>query len=786
MPIAERIKQQLIYFFTQTNTPYIGITGRAKKILAIKLFFEFALLFVLALEVNFLGLFGTSIPISKLKNPEFAIASEVYTADSLLIGKYYKENRSPVGFDKIDTTIIKALVATEDVRFYNHFGIDPLASLAVIYYSAQGDNRGGSTITQQLVKNLFKTRKSGARGLLGRVPIMRTVVYKAKEIITAIKIECLYSKNEIINMYLNTVDFGNNSFGIKVACRQYFNTSTDSLKIDQAATLVGMLKAPSNYNPLRKPQASLERRNVVLGQMLKYNIIQSRAYDSLVKLKLNISPKKIDNGNDDNGNYLRVAVSNYLRKWCKENNYDLYADGLKIYTTIDARLQHHAEEAVQEHMRPLQRLFDQHWKNQIPWRDENDKEIPNFIEKLVKRTTAYQQLKKKFGNNNDTIQALLMQPKRMKVYTYAGEKDTTFSSIDSLIYYIKFLNTGMMSFEPTTGYIKAWVGGINYKYFKYDHVKQMRRQAGSTFKPFAYVTAIDNGYSPCDKFVDRAVTINYVENGEKKTWSPHNSDWVFTGREMTLRRAMGKSVNSVTAQVTEKLGWDKVKEYAQKCGITSELKAVPSICLGSNDVSVWEMVGAYGTFLNKGTHTEPMLVTRIYNKKGELIHEFVPETKKVLSEETAWLMLHMFRGGIEEPGGTSQALWGFDVFKNGNEIGGKTGTSSNHSDGWYMGITSQYVTGVWVGASERSIHFRTSALGEGARTALPIFAKYVEHCFNDPKCSFKPSKFPKPFTKITKKYNCPTPWERTDTLRTDSLSNVAGELPVLIDSLGTE
>ncbi|MEQ1916164.1 MAG: transglycosylase domain-containing protein, partial [Gallionella sp.] len=311
----------------------------------------------------------------------------------------------------------------------------------------------------------------------------------------------MYSKNEIINMYLNTVDFGNNSFGIKVACRQYFNTSTDSLKIDQAATLVGMLKAPSNYNPLRKPQASLERRNVVLGQMLKYNIIQARAYDSLVKLKLNISPKKIDNGNDDNGNYLRVAVSNYLRKWCKENNYDLYADGLKIYTTIDSRLQHHAEEAVQEHMRPLQRLFDQHWKNQIPWRDENDKEIPNFIEKLVKRTTAYQQLKKKFGNNNDTIQALLMQPKRMKVYTYKGERDTTFSSIDSLIYYIKFLNTGMMSFEPTTGYVKAWVGGINYKYFKYDHVKQMRRQAGSTFKPFAYVTAIDNGYSPCDKFV---------------------------------------------------------------------------------------------------------------------------------------------------------------------------------------------------------------------------------------------------------------------------------------------
>lgn len=783
MPTLSVIKQYIINFFTQPTSTYIGFSGAKKTHLAITLIAEGVLILVLALEVNFLGLFGTSIPISKLKNPEFAIASEVYTADSVLIGKYYKENRSPVGLDKIDTTIIKALIATEDVRFYNHFGIDPLASLAAVYYSAQGDNRGGSTITQQLVKNLFKTRKAGARGLLGHLPVIRTVLYKAKEIITAIKIECLYSKNEIINMYLNTVDFGNNSFGIKVACRQYFNTTTDSLHIDQAAILVGMLKAPSNYNPLRKPEAALQRRNVVLGQMLKYNIITARAYDSLVKLKLNISPKKIDNGNDDNGNYLRVAVSNYLRKWCKDNNYDLYADGLKIYTTIDSRLQKHAEDAMLEHMRPLQRMFDAHWKGQTPWRDENDKEIPNFIDKLIKRTTAYQVLKKQFPTNDDTIQALLTIPKRMKVFTWKGERDTTFSSLDSLIYYVKFLNTGMMSFEPSTGYVKAWVGGINYKYFKYDHVKQMRRQAGSTFKPFAYLAAIDNGYSPCDKFVDRAVTINYEENGEKKQWSPHNSDWVFTGREMTLRRAMGKSVNSITAQVTEKVGWQKVKEYAQKCGIKSELKAVPSICLGSNDVSVWEMVGAYGTFLNKGIHTEPMLVTRIYNKKGELIHEFVPETQQVLSPETAWLMLHMFRGGIEEPSGTSQALWGYDVFRNGNEIGGKTGTSSNHSDGWYMGITSQYVTGVWVGASERSIHFRTSQLGEGARTALPIFAKYVEHCLSDPKCSFKATKFPKPFTTITKKWNCPTPWERTDTLRTDSLSTAPA---IIVDTLIVE
>ena len=425
-------------------------------------------------------------------------------------------------------------------------------------------------------------------------------------------------------------------------------------------------------------------------------------------------------------------------------------------------------------MKKLQKRFLQQWGKSNPWVDEKGKEIPDFAETVVKRSPVYKSLKQHFKSDNAALDAALNKPKRMKVFTWKGEKDTLFSTMDSVRYYLKFLHSGLMTFDPFSGHIKAWVGGIDYKYFKYEHVKQAKRQAGSTFKPFVYATALDNGYSPCDKIVDKPISIKYTENGIQKVWEPHNSDWEHTGEEMTLRRAMAKSVNSVTAQLTEKVGWEKVAEYAHKLGIVSPLKAVPSIGLGSSDVSVYEMVNAYGTFLNHGLRTEPILVSTITNKSGKIIKEFKPDSKRVLSEETAYLMLYMFKGGMEEPGGTSQGLWEYDLFGNRNEVGGKTGTTSNYSDGWYIGITKDLVTGVWVGASERSIHFKSEGhYGEGATTALPIFGRYMEKVYKDKSTGITQGRFPKPDIKITKPHDCVTKLAaKSDSLATDTLAPI--------------
>ncbi|RIJ36945.1 penicillin-binding protein 1A [Pontibacter oryzae] len=720
--------------------------------------FAVVLLYLLSVEYNLLYLFGASPSLDKLENPRSDQASELYTADGKLIGKYFRENRSPISYSKMSPQLIQALVATEDVRFYEHSGIDPQAIMSAVYGSFKGDARGASTITQQLAKNLYKTRTNDSKGVLGHVPGLNIVISKTKEWLTAIKLEQRYTKEEILAMYLNTVDFGSNSFGIKVASNTFFNTSPDSLKVEQAAILIGLLKAPTYYSPRFNPKNAMRRRNTVLGQMAKYGYLTKTDADSLSQLPL-VLDYSVENHYDGPATYFRGAVADYLQEWCKENGYDLYRDGLKIYTTIDSRIQAHAEAAMEEHMRSLQRRFDNHWKGRNPWVDEKDQEIPGFIEETIKRTAYYHRLKEKYGNDVAAINRELNRPREMKVFTWENdslEKTVTMSPLDSLAYYKHFLHGGMMTMDPFTGHIKAWVGGINFKYFKYDHVKQARRQPGSTFKPFVYVAAIDNGYAPCDKIVDKRITINYVEKGEKKDWSPTNADWEYTGAPMTLRRAMGKSVNSVTAQLTEKVGWETVVKYAHKLGITSPLQAVPSIGLGPSDVSVYEMVGAYSTFPNHGFHTEPMFITRIEDRNGNLVHQFTPKQKKALSEETAFLMMHMLKGGMEEPGGTSQALWEYDLWKQGNEIGGKTGTTSNHSDGWYMGVTKDLVTGVWVGGEDRSIHFRTSQLGEGSKTALPIYGLFMERIYEDQALGYTLGRFPKPTVDINKKYNCTT------------------------------
>lgn len=729
------------------------------------IFIYLVIAFFCALQLNFLWLFGYSPSYADIKKPAQRVGSELYTADGVLIGRYFKENRTPVDFNQISPSVINALIATEDVRFYKHSGIDIQAvGRAVV---GLGQDGGASTITQQLAKNLYRTRYSKSSGLIKHIPLVRTMVSKLKEWMTALKLESNYEKKDIITMYLNTVSFGNNAYGIKTASRVYFDKEAKDLKVNEAALLVGMLKGTNLYNPIKNPDGALKRRNTVLNQMNKYNYLSKDSLTMISNLPLQIKEGKMrDATNDDS--YLRAAVDKYLEEWCKENNYDLYEDGLKIYTTIDSKLQKYAEEAVKDQMRIIQRRFYNVWGNEDPWEDSERKKV-DYPDRAKRNLPIYAMLQKKYNNNTDSIDAYFNKKKEMKIFTYRGEVDTLFSTMDSIRYYGKIMNTGMMTMEPKSGKIKVWVGGIDHKYFKYDHVNQAKRQAGSTFKPFAYLAALESGMSPCDTFVDKPVKIAYQNKGKTEYWEPKNADWSYSYQNMSLRWAMGKSVNTVTAQVTEKVGWDNVVKWANECGIDSKLESVPSVSLGPNDVTVFEMVKAYSTFLNEGVKTDPILVERITDLEDNLIEDFKPKTKRVLTEEIAWLMLYMFRGGMEEPGGTSQALWEWDLFKKGNQIGGKTGTSSDYVDAWYMGITKDLVTGVWVGCDERTAHFRNGETGEGSRTALPIFAKFMEKVYQDPNSGYTYGPFPKPKVEISIKYNCPTPRQQVDTTTVDSL-----------------
>ncbi len=699
-----------------------------------------------------------------------SVSTEIYYADGKLMGRFSKENRTPVEFKSISPNLVNALISTEDVRFYNHHGVDFYSFFTSMLSTAKGDKRGGSTITQQLAKNLFETRKKKSQGLIRHVPMIRTMVSKVKEWFTAFEIERIYNKNEILTLYFNTVPFGNNTFGIKAASLKYFNKTPDALNPAQAAMLIGMLKATSTYNPIKNPDRCTERRNIVLGQMEKYGSISKAEYTADTQQPLNLDLSYVEDESQGDS-YIRRAVEKWLDKWCKDNGYNLYEDGLKIYTTIDPRLQQYAEEAVAEKMKMLQKRFNNLWGNKNPWRDLSGDEIVDFLLKAEQHLPVYKLLDKKYHGDMSQIQQYFDRKKKMKVFSWNGDRDTAFSSADSIKYYTRILNTGMMTIEPSSGKIKVWVGGIDHRYFNYDHVNQSKRQAGSTFKPFAYVTALDNGFTPCDKFTDKPVSIKFMNAGKPDFWQPQNADFHFTYQDMSLRWAMGKSVNSITAQVTEKVGWDKVVEYAHKCGIESPLKSVPSVSLGTNDVSVFEMVRAYSTFLNKGQRIDPILVTKITDQDNNVLAEFTLKSEKVLSEETAWLMLYMFRGGMEEPGGTSQALWEYPgLWKKDNQIGGKTGTSSKYVDGWYMGITKDLVTGIWVGADDRSVHFTTSESGEGSHTALPIFGRFMEKVYADPKSGYTYGQFPKPWSKITKEYDCPSPRLSIDSLETDSLN----------------
>lgn len=714
-------------------------------------------LVVCAVQLNFLWLFGYSPTKKDIVMPSLDVSSELYTADSVLIARYYRQDRDPIPYDSISNNVLNALIATEDVRFYSHRGVDVIGLLGAGMSTMRGNERGGSTITQQLSKNLYRTRYAQSQGLLGSVPGVGLLVTKFKEWMTAFKLESRYGKDEIITMYLNTVSFSNNAYGIKSASLRYFNKMPSQLTAKESAVLIGMLKGTTMYNPIRNPENALSRRNVVLGQMSKEGFLTEAQYQQYKQdsLGLNLNYQEVISANDS---YLRNAVEKWLEKWSQENEMDIYTSGLKIYTTIDSRMQRIAEDAMAEQMQELQSRFDRIWRGQLPWRDKSGEVIPDFLENQARKLSAYKLLMEQHGNDEQAVFDILREERSMEVFTWDGMQTEQLSTMDSLKHYLTMLNTGMMAMDPYSGEIKVWIGGINHNYFKFDHVNQARRQPGSTFKPFAYLAALEAGKSPCDKYQDRPVSIHFVNNkGEKEVWEPKNADWTFSYQDMSLRWAMARSLNSVTAQITEEVGWDKVTETAKKVGIDSPMEVVPSVGLGSNDVSVFEMVKAYATFMNQGKRTDPLLVSKIMNAEGKVIYEPESVQEQVIDPENAWLMTYMLRGTIEEPGGTSQALWEWDLFKDENQIGGKTGTSSDYVDGWYMGVTKDLVTGVWVGFDERSIHFNSSATGEGSKTALPIYAAFMEELYRHPDLGVTFGKFPEPTTPITKSYYCPSP-----------------------------
>ncbi len=697
------------------------------------------------------GWFGGLPSLSALERPDPDLSSELFSADGVSLGKYFRTNRTPVTYDELSPQLINTLLVTEDIRFKQHSGIDLKGLIRAVVGKLTFQFRGGgSTITMQLAENLYRTNSEN-QGSMYRIRGIGQIITKLKEWIIAVQLEKSYTKEEILAMYLNTVEYGSNSFGIKVAAKTFFNKLPSQLDYLESATLIGAVNAPTRYSPILNPENAISKRTELLYNLRKYNIISQEQYDTLKVQPLNLN-YKVDSHNVGPATYFRAQARNFLLNWSKQNGYDLFDDGLKIYTTIDSRLQQYAEDAMTAHMDTLQRQFNEHWAEGNPWIDEDQNEIEGFIENEIKKESIYRRLVEKYGEDSDSVEIVLNQPKPMTVFSWQGEKDTLLSPMDSMRYYKRFLQAGFMAMEPTTGHIKAWVGGINYKYFQFDHVKQGKRQPGSTFKPVVYTAAIDNGYSPCFPVVDAPVT--YPFPGEDPpTWTPNNSSGKFTGAKMTIRQAMARSVNSITAFMMNELGPRTVVDYARRLGIKSPLAAVPPLCLGAGgDVSLYEMLGAYSTFINKGVYTEPFYISRIEDKNGNLIQQFFPVTKEALNEETAYVMLHMLKGTSEEVGGTA---WGLDWnLRNDNEIGAKTGTTQNASDGWFIGVTQNLAAGAWVGGDVRSIRFREWVLGQGARTAMPIWEGFMMRVYDDVTLPYQKSKFDPPINPISIELDC--------------------------------
>ena len=691
-----------------------------------------------------LGFYGPMPDLQQLENPRTNLASQIISSDGEILGKYYfDENRTPIGFDEIPTNMVEALIATEDERFYDHSGIDWLGTLRA--FAFLGKRGGASTISQQLARQIFVGVRSRS--------LIKTILQKAQEYVIAVQLEQRYTKKEILSMYLNKYDFGYQADGIRSASKIFFNKTPKELNIEESATLVGMLKNSSYFNPIRRPERVKARRNIVFQQLLRNQLISKREKDSLDQLPLviNFTPESHREGL---ATYFRAYLKEFMDMWIDKNikpdgtKHNLYRDGLRIFTTIDSRMQQYAENSVSGHMRNLQKEFFAQNTEELnptaPFLELREGEIDTLLERTAYRTERWIKMKMS-GFEKDEILASFKREVPMRVFSWKGEIDTIMTPMDSIRYYKYFLRASMMSMEPQTGHVKAWVGGYNYKHFQYDQVKQGRRQIGSTFKPFLYATAIDQlKLSPCDSLPDALFCIEPMKHGNIDAWCPKNSGNKY-GKTRTLKNALANSVNTVSARLMDLVGPRPVINLARKMGITSYLPPVPSIALGTPDISLFEMVGAYSTFVNKGIYVKPVMISRIEDKNGRAIYEVAPKTQDVLSEEAAYVTVNLMQGVTKAGSGARLRHAGLEktnyiyekvvtgypyIFE--NPIAGKTGTTQNQSDGWFMGMVPNLATGVWVGGEDRAIHFENIGYGQGATMALPIWANYMRSLYENP------------------------------------------------------
>jgi len=720
------------------------------------------------------GLFGKMPSFEDLENPESNLATEIISSDGVTLGKFYNENRTAIKYKDLPKSLVDALVSTEDERFYEHSGIDARRTFGAALQL--GQNGGASTITQQLAKNLF--HGEGSKFLPFRI------VQKAKEWIIAIRLERQYTKQEIIALYLNQVDFVNGAVGIRSASKVYFSKEPRDLTVEESALLVGMLTNPSRFNPNRFPERALKRRNIVLGQLVRNKHLEESAKKILEKkpIKLDFHP---ESHLDGTATYFREYLRDYMKNWVKENKkpdgeeYDIYGDGLKIYTTIDSKIQEHAEEAVLAHMKNLQEEFwtQQKGNKNAPFINITDAETDKIIKQAMKNSERWRILKADEKTDEEII-ASFSKKTKMTVFTWKGERDTIMTPLDSIRYYKHFLQAGLMSMEPQTGQVKAWVGGINYKYFQYDHVGQGARQVGSTFKPFVYATAIEQlGMSPCDTIIDGPFMIRKGRHHVTEDWEPRNSDQKYRGM-VTLKKALANSINTISAKLIDKTGPEAVVELTKKLGVTTEIPVQPAIALGAVDITVQDMVAAYSTFANQGVYIKPQFISRIEDKNGAIIYEPVPESHDVLNKDVAFAVIKLLEGVTEggsgerlrtEGGGSGDNRWTGYPYMFKNPIAGKTGTTQNQSDGWFIGMVPNLVTGVWVGCEDRSARFKSITYGQGATAALPVWGYFMEKCYEDKDLQISTDEFERPdnFAIKVDCWTAPKPSVATDSTDTE-------------------
>lgn len=717
------------------------------------------------------GLFGSMPSFEDLENPDSNLATEIISADGVVLGKYFQKNRSQLKYADLPKNLVQALVATEDARFYEHSGIDGRGTLRAI--SSLGTSGGASTLTQQLAKQLF--HGEGSKFLPFRI------VQKVKEWIIAIRLERQYTKNEIIAMYCNVYDFGNNSVGVSSAAKTYFSKEPKDLTISESAILVGMFKNSGLYNPIRNPQGVINRRNVVFSQMEKGKIISEKEKERLQSLPLKLN-FKLETHKEGTATYFREYLRDYMKKWVEENkkpdgsDYDIYRDGLKIYTTIDSRMQAHAETAVTAHMANLQEEFFRQSKDNknAPFVNISSVETQRILNQAMKSSNRWAVMKAMDKSEEEIIKSFSEKTK-MTVFSWKGEKDTLMTPLDSIRYYKHFLQSGLMAMEPQTGNVKAWVGGINYKYFQYDHVGQGARQVGSTFKPFVYATAIEQlNMSPCDSIIDGPFMIRKGRHHVTADWEPKNSDNKYRGM-VTLKKGLANSINKISAKLIDKVGPEAVIDLTHKLGVKSEIVNQPSIALGAVEITVEDMVAAYSTFANQGVYMKPQFISKIEDKSGVVIYEPIPESHDVLNKDIAYAVIKLLEGVTEggsgdrlrtTGGGNGSNRWTGYPYSFKNPIAGKTGTTQNQSDGWFMGMVPNLVTGVWVGCEDRSARFKSNTYGQGATAALPVWGYFMKLCYADPALKVSKEPFERP-TNLSIKVDCYVPKKVVDTTDTE-------------------